>query len=227
MKRLALILTVAMSWSGLAPAREPGDAGGAQPARLADLVAEADLVALVRVLDTDYEYVRGFPAGGTAFLQVLLPYKVSRPLEDVIQVYEEGLHEGECYFDNPSVLEEGRRHLVFLRFSKEVKEQYNGLPSGCRLDVLVNDRNLYALRYPLSGIELADDFSAHAEPMAFRDAHAVVPDEDISPDERNDLLAAGFLERVDEGYRFSQGIDLTRFRELMGPEALTRDRTLK
>lgn len=209
------------------PAQEGAEPADRPPPSLAELVAEADLVALVRVLDTDYEYVREFPAGGTAFLQVLLPYKVNRPLEDVIQVYDEGLHEGECYFDNPTVLEEGRRHLVFLKFSKDVKDQYNGLSAGCRLDVLVNEQNLYALRYPLNGIEIADDFSASAERMTFRDANAVVADENISPDERNRLLEQGYLEKLEGKFRFTHGIDLGEFRRLMGPEAHTLDRSLK
>ena len=207
-----IILLVFLSIAPVYGQDAPGEVE-VQPVQLADLVAKADLVALVRVLDTDYQ-----------FLQVLVPYKVSRPLEDILEVYEEGLHEGECYFENPTVLEEGRRHLVFLKFSKDVAGQYNGLEAGCRLDVLVSEQNLYALRYPLSGISLADDFSAHAQPMVFRDAYALVADEDITPDQRERLLAAGQLEAVDGNFRYTHGIDLGQFRRLMGPEALTLDR---
>jgi hypothetical protein len=211
----------------LAFAQEPEAEEAPAPLSLPELVHAADLVALVRVLDTDYEYAREFPVGGTAFLQVLVPYKVGRPLEDIVPVYEEGLHEGECYFDNPSVAEEGRRHLVFLRFNPEVEGQYLGLPQGCALEVLVNERNLYALRYPPAGITLADDLSEHATPMTFRDAHALMEDEEITPTVRNELLEAGYLVRIDQNYRYTHGIDISVVRHLMGPEALTLDRSLK
>ena len=197
------------------------------PVTLAELAARADLVALVRVLDTDYEYSREFPSGGTAFLQVLIPYKVSRPLEDIIKVYEEGLHEGECYFDNPTVLEEGRRHLVFLKFSPQVEDQYNGLPVGCKLDVLVSRDNLYALRYPVNGMELTDDLHPYARSMDFGDEYALVKDEDISPAERNTLLEAGYLISKGERFAFTHGIELSVIRKLMGPQGLTLDRSLK
>jgi len=194
---------------------------------LQELVAAADLVALVQVLDTDYEYSREFPSGGTAFLRVLIPYKVTRPLEDIIEVYDEGLHEGECYFDNPTVLEEGRRHLVFLRISEEVEKQYNGLQAGCKLEVLVNRDNRYALRYPVNGLRLSDDFSAYASAMEFGDAYALLEDEEITPGERNELLDSGFLTQLDGRFRYSHGIDITVMRQLMGPEGLTLDRSLK
>lgn len=195
---------------------------------LAELVSAADLVAVVRVLDTDYEYTREFPSGGTAFLQVLVPYKVSRPLEDIIEVYDEGLHEGECYFENPTVLEEGRRHLVFLKFSEDFEDQYNGLDAGCKLDVLVTDENRYALRYPLRGLPLADDVSVLARALTYQDSYAVVAEADITPPERIRLLEQGFLEPAGEQrFRFTHGIPLEAFRSLVGPDVLTLDRSLK
>ncbi len=197
------------------------------PLTLAELAIRADLVAVVRVLDTDYEYTREFPSGGTAFLQVLIPYKVSRPLEDIIEVYEEGLHAGECYFDNPTVFEEGRRHLVFLKLNPDVEGQYNGLPGGCKLDVLVSSDNLYALRFPVNGMALADDLHPYARSMDFGDEYAQVRDEDISPAERERLLQAGYLIGEGQRFAFTHGIELSVIRKLMGPHGLTLDRTLK
>ena len=215
-----------------APPTTPPDPGNtnpisAQPVTLADLAARADLVAVVRVLDTDYEYTRGFPSGGTAFLQVLIAYKVGRPLENIIKVYEEGLHAGECYFENPTVWEEGRRHLVFLKFSPEVEDQYNGLPGGCKLDVLVSRDNRYALRYPVSEMTLADDLKPFAQSMDFSDEYAYVGNENISPGERQALLEAGYLVRDGQRFAFTHGIELSVIRRLMGPDALTLDRSLK
>ncbi len=226
MKWLVLSL-ILFSISTLVSAQEDPEDQHTLPVSLSELAATADLVALTRVLDTDYEYTREFPRGGTAFLQVLIPYKVARALEDILEVYDEGLHFGECYFKNPTVLEEGRRHLVFLKFSKDVEGQYNGLVQGCKLDVLVRDNGQYALRFPVKGIRLADDLSPHAIPMEFQDPYASLEDEEITPGERNELLGKGFLKAVDQHYELNHGIEISVIRKLMGPEGLTLDRTLK
>ncbi|MFT5139292.1 MAG: hypothetical protein ACI9H8_001195 [Lysobacterales bacterium] len=197
------------------------------PVSLANLVADADVVALVKVLDTDYQYTREFPSGGMGFLEVLIPYKVSLPLEDILEVYEEGLHKGECYFEDTAPGQDGRRYLIFLKLNTEFKGQYKGLKQGCKLDVLVRNNGQYALRFPLSGIKISDDFSPHAVEMAFQDEYAFLEDEEISPDERNELLAKGFLTSIEQRFEFTHGIDISTFRKLMGPDALTLDRTLK
>lgn len=226
MIRLFLLFTLVFAASNLT-AQEIEEESAPAPVKLEALVSESDLVALVRVLDTDYEYTRGFPSGGTAFLEVLIPYKVLRPLEDILEVYDEGLHAGECYFENPSIIEEGRRYLVFLKLSKDVKEQYNGLSAGCKLEVLVAKDGRYAVRYPLNGLLLADDLKEHVSDMQFQDSYAVLEDDEISPDVRNDLLEKGFLTETEGRFAYTQGIDISVFRKLMGPDALTLDRSLK
>jgi len=226
MKRLCLLLML-INMSTILPAQEDPEPVGILPVSLASLATAADLVALVRVLDTDYEYTREFPSGGTAFLRILIPYKVSRPLEDIIDVYDEGLYEEECYFDNPTVLEEGRRYLVFLKFSDDVDEQYNGLDQGCKLEVLVQRSGQYALRYPINGISLVDDLSSHVTAMDFQDEYAFLEDAEISPDERNELMANGYLIADDRKFRYTHGINISEIRKLMGPEGLTLDRSLK
>jgi hypothetical protein len=228
----AALLATAMS--GLAPAQVDDPAGAEKetaaelpPPSLSELAAEADLVALVQVLDTDYEYARDFPTGGTAFLRVLIPYKLNRPLPDIVEVYDEGLHEGECYFPNPPLTEEGRRYLLFARDNPDVEGQYLGLGPGCALTALVTSDNRYALRYPAEGFELADDLEPLAEPIDFADAHAVVDYEEIDADERLDLLARGYLEeREERTYKLTHGIPLAAVRQLLGEENLTRDRAL-
>lgn len=221
-----LRLRMASLLLGLTAITRVEGAGPELPA-LAALAQRADLVAVVQVLDTDYEYAREFPVGGTAFLRVLIPYKVSRPLEDVIEVYEEGLHPGECYFTNPPAGEEGRRFLVLLRFNPEVAGQYRGLAEGCALEVLVTRANRYALRYPAEGIALADDFRPLAGAMDFADAYATLPADGIGPTERDALLRDGFLARHGDGFIYTQGIELAAVRQLLGTDNLTRDRALK
>ncbi len=230
LRALPLVALAALGLVALgATAQEPGneEAPPAPPPTLEALASEADLVALVQVLDTDYEYARDFPIGGTAFLRLLIPYKLDRPLPDIIEVYEEGLHAGECYFPNPPVTEEGRRYLVFVRRNPDVEGQYLGLGPGCSLTVLVTAENRYVLRYPAEGLEIADDLSSLARPMVFADAHAVLDYEELEVAERNDLLERGLLEALeDRTYRLTRGIPLSEVRELLGDDNLTRDRAL-
>jgi len=221
---LALALTFAVS--GFAQETD-GDVADAPPPRLAELAAAADLVALVQVLDTDYEYAREFPVGGTAFLDILIPYKLDRPLPDIVEVYEEGLHPGECYFPNPPVTEEGRRYLLFVRRNPEVEGQYLGLESGCTLTALVTEDNRYALRYPLHGLAVSDPVDALAQPVDYADSHAVLDYEELEVDERNDLLARDLVvERDDRTYKLTHGVPLGDIRRLLGAENLTTDRAL-
>lgn len=198
-----------------------------EPVSLFDLASRADLVALVQVLDTDYEYARDFPIGGTAFLRILIPYKLDRPLPDLIEVYDEGLKEGECYFPNPPVTEEGRRYLLFVRRNPDVEGQYLGLTEGCSLTALVTVDNRYVLRYPPEGIEITDDLSSLAEPMEFADSHAILDYELLDVSERLELLAAGLIEeREDRTYKLTHGVPLAAVRALLGAENLTTDRSL-
>jgi len=222
-------MTTALLAALLVPATWAADVeDGAPIPRLSELAAAADVVALAQVRDTDYEYTRGFPTGGTAFLRVLIPYRVTRPIGDFVEVYEEGLHAFECYFEDPSVTEEGRRYLVFLRADPEVQDQFRGLEHGCALEVLVTRENRYVLRYPLSGIAVADDIGTLATPVVFADSYAVLAEDEIGVEERNALLAGGHLERLEEGgYRYTEGVPLEDLRPLLGEDNLTLDRALR
>ena len=197
------------------------------PPSLADVAGAADFIGLVQVMDTDYEYQREFPTGGTAYLRVLIPYKVNRPVPDIIDLYEEGLHEYECYFPDTSPGEEGQRFLLFARDNPEVEGQFVGMEQGCAMTVLVNRDNEYVLQYPLAGLEVSNQLGDLAVPVDYADAHAVIEYEDLEVEERNALLAAGFLEELeDRTYKPTHGISLSDFRQLIGEENLTRDRSL-
>ena len=187
---------------------------------LSQLAAAADVVALVQVRDTDYRLKREIPVSGSAYLGVLIPYKMDQEA-DLVEVYEKGLHEGECYFPNPTVFEEGRRFLVFLQRDEEDPERYRGMPEGCALEVLVKSDNSYAVRYPADGIMFRDDLDALAAPMAFADPYAIVKDEDLSPETRNTMLEAGQIKSHGDGeWRYTMGIDLPALRRNIGREAL-------
>lgn len=187
---------------------------------LSELAAKADLVAVAQVRDTDYFYTRAFPSEGSAFLRVLIAYKTSKPDEEIIEVYEQGLHPNECYFENPTVLEEGRRYLVFFRLDPADPKIYRGLAEGCALEILVGKNNRYALRYPLEGFQLTDKLDELAVEKDFRDNYALVSEESLSPEKRDDLLASGLIIPYQGKFKYTHGIDLTSARNLIAVEAL-------
>lgn len=217
--RRALLLLTLLAAGATASAN---DTEGS-PASLDELAATADLVALAQVRDTDYRRQRDIPVSGSAFLQILISYKSDRAA-DLVEVYEKGLHPGECYFPDRSVFEEGRRYLLFLRRDPEDPERYRGLAPGCALEVLVAQDNRYALRYPPRGITLTDPLSELARSMAFADRYALVADEDLPPAERNALLEGGHIEAAGEGlWRYTRGVDLAELRKRIDPNALNGD----
>lgn len=197
------------------------EAGADLPAvTLAELASRSDAVVLAQVRDTDYLRRREIPVSGSAYLKVLVAYKLERR-EDLIEIYEKGLHERECYFPDRTVFEEGRRYLLFLRRDPEDNERFRGMPEGCALEVLVDDNNRYALRYPVSGINLSNTLEGVSRPMTFSDAYAVVNEEDLVPAQRDAMLSSGHLRHYEPGsYIYTTGVELTEARRLMGDALL-------
>jgi hypothetical protein len=214
LNRLArtVAVTVILASAYAFAADEPADASA--KISLAELSEKAELIALAQIRDTDYFYRREYPVSGSAYLKVLIPYKMDAP-QDLIEVNEEGLHENECYFPNPTVFEEGRRYLLFLRRNPDDPEQYLRLEQGCAMEVFVDQSNQYALKYPVSGVELSDSLSEFAQEMRFSDTYSLVEEEAMSPDERDALLEAGLIAREGDKFRYTHGISLSKFRELI------------
>lgn len=210
--RSALVLTLLMT---------PMAPDASELPSLAELARKADFVALAQVRDTDYLRRREIPVSGSAYLQVLIPYKSDMSAgQAVIEVYEKGLHEAECYFPNPDVLEEGRRYLLFLRQDPAEAERYRGLPEGCAIDVLVDSANGYAVRMPVTGIRLSETQTVQldrlARPMQFSDPYAVVADDQLSPALRDAMLAAGqIVPYAPRQWIYTLGVPLSEFRELL------------
>jgi hypothetical protein len=225
MRSNILVLWSLLVFSTLIYASEETPANGntgqkPAPVSLSELAAKADLVAVAQVKDTDYVYTRSFPSEGSAFLKILITYKLNKPAEEIIEVYEKGLHPGECYFENPTVLEEGRRYLVFFRIDPKDPEIYRGLSEGCALEILVTRDNRYALRYPADGIELSDKLDDLAVEYEFRDNYALVTAESLSPADRDDLLARKLIIPYQEEFKYTHGVDLTAVRNLISADAL-------
>lgn len=212
--RLILISMLVLASSGATPdSQEPPVPD--QGISLAELASRADVVVLAQARDTDYVYRHEFPVEGSAFLRVLITYKANKSL-DIIEVYEQGLHAHECYFPNPTVFEEGRRYLLFLQQDKNLPERYRGLAQGCALDVLVDRNNRYVLRLPLSGIKLTDPLPELGKKFEFTDAYAMENDQSLPPQERDALLAAGWIKPRGDGYIYTHGVELSTVRKLLG-----------
>ena len=222
-----LILSSLILFSSLAQAseNEPPDRDAVQEhagVSLSELSRKSDIVALAQVKDTDYVYTRSFPSEGSAYLKILIAYKPSRPSDEIIEVYETGLHANECYFENPTVFEEGRRYMVFLRLDPEDSGRYRALPEGCALEVFVTAQNRYALKYPVDGIKITDKLDRWAKEIDYHDNYALLAEDDLSPPERNKLLAEELIVSYQDGYKFTHGVDLTTARSQIGEEALKR-----
>jgi len=212
---LLLVLFV----SGSCLANEPSS-----PTSLSELAATADLVAVAQVKDTDYVYTRSFPSEGSAYLKILIAYKHNQPDAEIVEIYEKGLHPNECYFENPTVFEEGRRYLVFFRQDPDDLENYLGLAQGCALEILVTEDNRYALKYPITGIALSDDLTALVTGYDFRDNYALVSDESLKPAIRDGLLAKGLIIPYQDKFKYTHGVDLSAARQLIDGDALKPSR---
>jgi len=187
---------------------------------LTELAAKADLVAVAQVKDTDYVYTRSFPSEGSAFLKILIAYKHNQPEAEIVEIYEKGLHPHECYFENPTVFEEGRRYLVFFRHDPEDPKNYLGLAEGCALEILVTEDNRYALKYPISGINLSDKLEDLVTNYDFRDNYALITEESITPKLRDELLTKGLIIPYQDEYKFTSGVELSSARQLIDSDAL-------
>ena len=222
---LGLLMGSLLTFGTLIHASEKPSSGvntehNTSPTSLSSLAAKADMVAVAQVKDTDYFYTRSFPSDGSAFLHVLITYKSDKTGQDIIEVYEQGLHPNECYFENPTVLEEGRRYLVFFRHDPDDLDKYRGLAEGCALEILVTADNRYALKYPVEGIDLAGQLDKLATRYDFRDNYALVSEESLSPAVRDDLLARGLITPHHGKFKYTHGVDLTAARKLISTEAL-------
>jgi len=229
MRAKAIFLTLMLFMGGLALASQPQPGGQNKdleipPTSLSALAAKADIVAVAQVMDTDYVYTHSYPNEGSAFLKILFSYKLNQKVPDIIEVYEKGLHPHECYFENPTVLEEGRRYLVFFLKDPDDTAVYRGFPQGCALEILVATDSRYVLKAPVDGIELTGNLNAMSEPFSFQDSHAVIKEDTLSPKKRDDLLSKGLIVPYQSNFKYTHAIPLTRIRKLISPGALKPER---
>ena len=188
---------------------------------LTQLARESDLVAVVRVHKTEYRYTREFPSGGSAFLQVLLPYKASQR-HDLVEVTEEGLKDNECYFPTTPEWEPGgARFLVFLKQGEG--ERFTGHPGICALPVLVTQDNRYAVRWPADKLDINEADREKIRALEFSDPDAYIPTQPLSDIAIEALQAEKHMRLLDNSLVYTQGIYISDVRMLMGPDALIPD----
>lgn len=193
-------------------------AAAAPPERLA---AESDMVVLAQLERVDYEYTRGFPVDGRAWFKVLIPYKMSKPMERII-VHESGLKDIECYFpDDPRALEQPR-YLLFLQEREDGKLW--GHPEGCFLEILVTGSGRYAVRWPQDFLELSEEGRALVQELTFQGPLARIDASDETRTARADQ-AERYHMRIDgTDLHYTRGILLGDFRPLMGDGLSLEDR---
>lgn len=187
---------------------------------ISELAASSDVVAIAKVVLTNYEYKRSYPVDGYAVLEILIPYKTEAPL-DRIRVRESGLHSGECYFPETYPGEDGARYLVFL--SQHPDGDYRGNPLACKLGVLVTDQHRYALRYPLDGnTRLSSEQQNWVEKLTFNDPNAFAGDPEMTIGRKQALAEMIDGEVADQGVKYTNGLPIRYFSQLIGEENIQR-----
>lgn len=208
------------------PEPESATEAGQRDMSLAELAAGADLIAVVQVEETTYEYVRRkFPVKGTGYLKVLLPYKGDTTAGTLIQVPESGLRDSACYYPRLDLFQvEGARFLAFLKHDKD--DIYKGTAPYCRLPVFVTDTARYALKFPVPGV--AFDSPDQVRELRFADPAAYVDTNDMTR-MQIEALEAEFAQPVptqpgfppDTRFVYTRGIMLGDVRAAMFPAEQT------
>lgn len=201
------------------------------PKTPSELAAESDYVVLAQLDIYKYQKRRDIPVSGDSWFDVLVPYKVPRPVER-FKVVEEGYGERKCYFE-ADLWNEMPRYLLFLvDYPDGDAGEVRGHPDGCALSVLTTTDNKYVVRWPIENMRFETDIESLVEEFEFQGPGATVDLSDRIGFRREEEVERLFLEPVetdDRGrdfiYRYTRGIPLGVFREqVLGTEHLTRDR---
>lgn len=188
----------------------------------AELAKDSDLVVLAQLDRVNYEKRRGFAVEGTAWLNVLVRYKVPQPV-DRIRLVEEGFGDDRCYFEDVPLWLEMPRYLLFLNQTEG--RSFEGNRNGCKLEVLVTRDNRYAVRWPQDSLHLDAEGEALVQELDFHGPNATVDVSEMTSIRREDMQQRYFLVDAGDGhYRYTRGILLEDFRKLLGQDNLTQDR---
>lgn len=180
------------------------------------LAERADVIAVVQLGVTRYEYQRSIPMKGMAQLEVLIPYKGAEP-NQILEVHAEGFAAEACYY--PDGIEDSQRYLVFL--NTRAKGGLEGSKPYCQLPVLVADDAQYALRYPVEGVHIPD--TSIVREFNFNDINAYVDPYYLTEPELAKVKEGQRLREMEDGrLRYLDGIPLPEVRQLMFPDSQDR-----
>lgn len=190
-----------------------------QPHWLAERAADADIVVLAQLERVDYEYERDFPVGGEAWFRPLIRYKSSMAPRGLLIVQEQGLHENECYFDQPMPWDERARYLLFLKHDPRT-DSVRGHPEGCAIEVLVRSDNSYAVRWPqpaFGGENGRGDAELQrlVQQMEFQGPRSRIDTRDLLNHQRRARAERDFMRIEGTDLAPTRGIDLSELRQLM------------
>lgn len=217
MKKILIVLALSLSFA--ASAQEEEEREIRTPAELA---SESDFVLLARLEAYEYEERREIPVEGKTWFDVLVPYKVPSPTERV-QVKEEGFGENKCYFADVTLWGDLPRYLLFL--IRDEEGDIRGHPDGCAIPVLITTDNKYAVRWPLENVEVGEEAENMVQEFEFHGAGAFIDLSEMTSIRREETVEQKYLVKTDSGkHRYTRGILLEDFRQVLGKENLTKDR---
>lgn len=194
-----------------AASAESSDAVEITPAPLfADLILTAGMVAVAQLNDTRYEYLRGFPNKGTAWMRPLMRYKSERKLEQ-FTVYDEGIKGEHCYFPDTDLWQEGSRFLVFLEHEEFIR--YRGLNPVCYLPVSVSSDNQYVLRLPIDNVVMPAELLEQAQHYQFTDSGSRIDTSELLREEKARLIRDRQMKDEGETLVYTRGIPISAVRK--------------
>ncbi len=202
-------------------AAEDDERAPATPRELAD---SSEIIVLAQLDRTNYEMRRGFPVSGKGWARVLIRYKVPRPI-DRVRIVEEGFGDDRCYFPDTPMWQELPRYLLFL--NRDEDGNHIGNRAGCMFEVLVTRDNRYAVRWPQDGLALEEGDEALVQTLDFHGPGSTMDVREMTSIRREQMREDYFLEPIegeDGLMRYTRGIPLDDFRDLMGADNLTRER---
>jgi len=188
---------------------------------LAARAGSADIVALSQLDRIGYEYERGFPVEGEAWLRPLITYKSGSLLDGVLVVGERGLGDNRCYFPRLAPWDERPRYLLFLIEHSE-NPTFKGHPDGCAIEILVTASGSYAARWPQPAFggehgRGGERLQSLVEKMSFQGPMARIDASDMLAHQRRTRAERDFMRLEDSTLIPTRGIELTDLRRLMQP----------